>query len=177
VFGGLVYGGYPVAVIHDKFLQLATAALIFSIVFSIFLYIKACMAPKDQLASGGNSGKYMAYKCSSPHSCSDNFHSMHLGVGKASLNNMFVGGNMGRNFTRQEFVWYEIFIREHQHLKIMWHQLCKLPSCTYIMINMSIHFNTNKLQHSHYGAFLLAPASGPHLKDLVALGMTWSTHR
>ncbi|XP_071784735.1 delta(14)-sterol reductase TM7SF2-like [Asterias amurensis] len=59
LFGGLLYKKYPVAMVYDKFLPLLTTAFIFSIVLSIFLYIKARRAPGHALAPSGNSGNFL----------------------------------------------------------------------------------------------------------------------
>ncbi|XP_022081508.1 delta(14)-sterol reductase-like [Acanthaster planci] len=56
IFGGLVYKKYPVTVVCDKFLPLLTAALIFSLLLSVYLYLKARKAPGHALAPSGNSG-------------------------------------------------------------------------------------------------------------------------
>nr|AIJ01350.1 lamin 2b receptor [Patiria miniata]AIK20547.1 lamin B receptor 2 [Patiria miniata] len=56
LFGGLVYKKYPVTVVYDKFLPLLTAAMIFSLLLSVFLYVKARKASGHALAPSGNSG-------------------------------------------------------------------------------------------------------------------------
>ena len=56
-FAVLYYAGIPVHVVYHKFLPLATTAMAFSLLLSILLYLKAKTAPKDKLASGGNSGE------------------------------------------------------------------------------------------------------------------------
>ncbi|XP_071963096.1 delta(14)-sterol reductase TM7SF2-like [Antedon mediterranea] len=54
-FAGLVYKGYPVTKVYDKFLPLMTASIIFSFVMSSLLYIRAKFVANSQLAPGGNS--------------------------------------------------------------------------------------------------------------------------
>ncbi|XP_071485051.1 delta(14)-sterol reductase TM7SF2-like [Diadema antillarum] len=55
-FGAMVYYKCGVEFIVDKFLPLMTAAVLFSFLFSLVLYIKARRAPNTALAPGGNSG-------------------------------------------------------------------------------------------------------------------------
>ena len=57
LFVVLVYLGYPVTVVYDRFIQLAVAATAFSYIMAGLLYIKALNAPNHALASGGNTGK------------------------------------------------------------------------------------------------------------------------
>ncbi|XP_028253451.1 delta(14)-sterol reductase LBR isoform X2 [Parambassis ranga] len=51
-----VYQGVDLTYIHSRFLQLATATLLISVLLSIYLYTRSRYAPSDQLALGGNSG-------------------------------------------------------------------------------------------------------------------------
>ena len=46
----------PVTVVYDKFIPLMTSAILFSFVMSVFLYIKARLAPDGQKAPLGNTG-------------------------------------------------------------------------------------------------------------------------
>ncbi len=57
LFAGLVYLGYPVTYVYDKFLQLATTAVIFSTLLSVYLYLRTLNLSNAELAEGGNSGK------------------------------------------------------------------------------------------------------------------------
>ena len=56
-FALMVWQGVPVHVVYDEFLPLATTAILFSFVLSVYLYARALAAPANQLAAGGNSGK------------------------------------------------------------------------------------------------------------------------
>ncbi|XP_053163797.1 delta(14)-sterol reductase LBR [Hemicordylus capensis] len=42
--------------LHDHFLQFAVCATVFSVVLSIYLYVRSLKAPEHELSSGGNSG-------------------------------------------------------------------------------------------------------------------------
>ena len=57
MFAILVLLGFPVTYVYEKFLALATSSIIFSMVLSIFLYLRSLTVPKEQLAQGGNSGE------------------------------------------------------------------------------------------------------------------------
>ena len=54
VFAALVYAGYPVSSVYQKFMGIATAAMMFSFVLSVLLYIKSLGVSDHQLAA--NSG-------------------------------------------------------------------------------------------------------------------------
>ncbi|ESO94228.1 hypothetical protein LOTGIDRAFT_118629 [Lottia gigantea] len=58
-FGIAVYYKLPVTIIHTKFFQIMTAATIFSVSLSLFLYIKSLLIPQDKLAPGGNTGNHV----------------------------------------------------------------------------------------------------------------------
>ncbi|XP_019405089.1 PREDICTED: lamin-B receptor isoform X1 [Crocodylus porosus] len=45
--------------LYDHFLQFAVSAIVFSVVFSIYLYIRSLKAPEENLSSGGNSGSFI----------------------------------------------------------------------------------------------------------------------
>lgn len=60
-FAGAVYLKYPVQVVHEKFIQLISAGIIFSFVLSLLLYIKARRGLNANLAPGGNSGKKIVF--------------------------------------------------------------------------------------------------------------------
>lgn len=55
-FAVLVYLGVPVHLAYQKFIQLATAAILFSYLLSVYLYMRALSAANQDLAEGGNSG-------------------------------------------------------------------------------------------------------------------------
>lgn len=55
----LVLLGVPVAYVYEKFLALATASLAFSVVLSVFLYLRSFRVPKEELAAGGNTGIFI----------------------------------------------------------------------------------------------------------------------
>lgn len=59
MFAILVLLGFPVTYVYEKFLALATSSIIFSMVLSIFLYLRSLTVPKEQLAQGGNSGIFI----------------------------------------------------------------------------------------------------------------------
>ncbi|XP_070554979.1 delta(14)-sterol reductase LBR-like [Ptychodera flava] len=59
MFGLGVYYDYPLHVLYDKYLQLATTAIIFSYLLSLYLYIKAAMGPPSAIAPRGNSGYFV----------------------------------------------------------------------------------------------------------------------
>lgn len=51
--------GFPLHIIYQKFLPLATTAMIFSLLLSIYLYVRSCSAANHDLAEGGNSGVFI----------------------------------------------------------------------------------------------------------------------
>ncbi|XP_049446204.1 delta(14)-sterol reductase LBR isoform X2 [Epinephelus fuscoguttatus] len=51
-----VYQGVDLTYIHSRFLQLATATFLISVLLSIYLYVRSRYAAPEQLALGGNSG-------------------------------------------------------------------------------------------------------------------------
>uniref|UniRef100_A0A4W5QE38 Delta(14)-sterol reductase LBR n=1 Tax=Hucho hucho TaxID=62062 RepID=A0A4W5QE38_9TELE len=54
--GAAVHQGVDLRYIHSHFLQLAVSSLLFSVLLSVYLYVRSRWAPQDQLAPGGNSG-------------------------------------------------------------------------------------------------------------------------
>ncbi|XP_077994849.1 delta(14)-sterol reductase TM7SF2-like [Glandiceps talaboti] len=58
VFGVAVYYNYPVVILYNKYLQLATTAIMFSYLLSTYLYIKAKLGPPSALCSRANSGYF-----------------------------------------------------------------------------------------------------------------------
>ncbi|KAM9551918.1 delta(14)-sterol reductase TM7SF2-like isoform 1-T5 [Salvelinus alpinus] len=54
--GAAVHQGVDLSYIHSHFLQLAVSSLLFSVLLSVYLYVRSRWAPQDQLAPGGNSG-------------------------------------------------------------------------------------------------------------------------
>ncbi|XP_055741022.1 delta(14)-sterol reductase LBR-like [Salvelinus fontinalis] len=54
--GAAVHQGVDLSYIHRHFLQLAVSSLLFSVLLSVYLYVRSRWAPQDQLAPGGNSG-------------------------------------------------------------------------------------------------------------------------
>ncbi|XP_041716422.1 delta(14)-sterol reductase LBR [Coregonus clupeaformis] len=56
VLGAAVHQGVDLSYIHSHFLQLAVSSLLFSVLLSVYLYVRSRWAPQDQLAPGGNSG-------------------------------------------------------------------------------------------------------------------------
>ncbi|XP_064847192.1 delta(14)-sterol reductase LBR-like [Oncorhynchus masou masou] len=54
--GAAVHQGVDLGYIHSHFLQLAVSSLLFSVLLSVYLYVRSRWAPQDQLAPGGNSG-------------------------------------------------------------------------------------------------------------------------
>ncbi|XP_002735928.1 delta(14)-sterol reductase LBR-like [Saccoglossus kowalevskii] len=57
-FGFAVYYKYMSTFLYDKYLHLATAAMIFALMLSVFLYIKAKLGPQSALCDRGNSGYF-----------------------------------------------------------------------------------------------------------------------
>uniref|UniRef100_A0A8C8VNP2 Delta(14)-sterol reductase LBR n=1 Tax=Pelusios castaneus TaxID=367368 RepID=A0A8C8VNP2_9SAUR len=45
--------------LYDHFLQFAVSAAIFSVLLSIYLYVRSLKAPKEELSPGGNSGNFV----------------------------------------------------------------------------------------------------------------------
>lgn len=62
VFGVLVLFNVRVGFVHDKFLALATSAILFSFALSIFLYVKSFTVSEIELADGGNTGWFYVFK-------------------------------------------------------------------------------------------------------------------
>ncbi|KQK75443.1 Lamin-B receptor [Amazona aestiva] len=58
VIGTLLYFQFELHYLYDHFLQFAVSAAAFSMVLSIYLYIRSLKAPEEELAPGGNSGCY-----------------------------------------------------------------------------------------------------------------------
>lgn len=56
-FGLLVYFGVPVTIVYEKYIQLATTAICFSFLLSLYLYMKSLTVSDEELATGGNSGE------------------------------------------------------------------------------------------------------------------------
>jgi len=61
-FGAALYFKLPVTIVYDKFLQLATTAIVFSFFLAVFVYIKARLGPKKKLAPAGNTGMSFVIK-------------------------------------------------------------------------------------------------------------------
>uniref|UniRef100_A0A673WXB9 Delta(14)-sterol reductase LBR n=1 Tax=Salmo trutta TaxID=8032 RepID=A0A673WXB9_SALTR len=61
--GAAVHQGVDLSYIHSHFLQLAVSSLLFSVLFSVYLYVRSRWAPQDQLAPGGNSGSVIYDFC------------------------------------------------------------------------------------------------------------------
>lgn len=57
--GAAVHQGVDLSYIHSHFLQLAVSSLLFSVLLSVYLYVRSRWAPQDQLAPGGNSGEWV----------------------------------------------------------------------------------------------------------------------
>nr|XP_054759116.1 delta(14)-sterol reductase TM7SF2-like isoform X1 [Lytechinus pictus] len=76
-FGAMVYYKCPVTLIVDKILPLMTAATLFSVFLSLFLYIKARRGPNSALAAGGNSGNFF-YDFFMGHELNPRFGSLDL---------------------------------------------------------------------------------------------------
>ncbi len=56
-FGIAVYLNVPlVKLVHAKFYRIMTTAILFSVVLSVCLYLKARTVPKSHLTPGGNTG-------------------------------------------------------------------------------------------------------------------------
>ncbi|XP_042671572.1 delta(14)-sterol reductase LBR isoform X4 [Centrocercus urophasianus] len=58
--GTLLYFQFELHYLYDHFIQFAVSAAAFSMVLSIYLYIRSLKAPEEDLAPGGNSG-YLVY--------------------------------------------------------------------------------------------------------------------
>lgn len=54
--GGLIYLGFPVTVVYDKFTQLAVTAMAFSCILSVCLYVRSRSVAAKYKAPGGSSG-------------------------------------------------------------------------------------------------------------------------
>ncbi|KAG2467633.1 LBR protein, partial [Polypterus senegalus] len=54
--GAAIFYGTDFTYVHDHFLQFASSAFIFSVLLSLYLYIRSRWACKDELAPNGNSG-------------------------------------------------------------------------------------------------------------------------
>jgi hypothetical protein len=57
----LGFGAFPLAWLYDQYLPLATAAIAFSAVLSLYLYATS-FARNALLAEGGNSGNPVSYR-------------------------------------------------------------------------------------------------------------------
>ncbi|XP_006002534.1 delta(14)-sterol reductase LBR [Latimeria chalumnae] len=57
--GAALYYEVDLVYIHKHFLQFAVAAMTFSVLLSIYLYIRSRRAAEDELAPGGNSGNFI----------------------------------------------------------------------------------------------------------------------
>ncbi|KFP93764.1 Lamin-B receptor [Haliaeetus albicilla] len=58
--GTLLYFQFELHYLYDHFMQFAVSAAAFSMVLSIYLYVRSLKAPEEELAPGGNSG-YLVY--------------------------------------------------------------------------------------------------------------------
>lgn len=58
-YGVAVYFKLPVGIVMKKFNQLVTTGIVFSLVLSIILYVKARRGPNSKLAPGGNTGNIL----------------------------------------------------------------------------------------------------------------------
>lgn len=58
--GMALYLEVDLCYLYDHFLQFAVCATVFSVVFSIYLYVHSLKAPTQELSLGGNSGKWIA---------------------------------------------------------------------------------------------------------------------
>ncbi|XP_072356397.1 delta(14)-sterol reductase LBR isoform X2 [Scyliorhinus torazame] len=54
-----LYNEVNLSYIHNNLLQLAISAMVFSLVLSIYLYLRSWHVPTDELAAGGNSGSFV----------------------------------------------------------------------------------------------------------------------
>ncbi|KAK2531956.1 Lbr [Columba guinea] len=59
VIGTLLYFQFELHYLYDHFMQFAVSAAAFSMVLSIYLYIRSLKAPQEELAPGGNSGYFI----------------------------------------------------------------------------------------------------------------------
>ncbi|GAB0187464.1 delta(14)-sterol reductase LBR [Grus japonensis] len=57
--GTLLYFQFELHYLYDHFMQFAVSAAVFSLVLSIYLYIRSLKAPEEDLAPGGNSGCFI----------------------------------------------------------------------------------------------------------------------
>ncbi|KFU99847.1 Lamin-B receptor [Tauraco erythrolophus] len=57
--GTLLYFRFELDYLYDHFMQFAVSAAAFSVVLSIYLYIRSLKAPEEELAPGGNSGYFV----------------------------------------------------------------------------------------------------------------------
>ncbi|KFO82648.1 Lamin-B receptor [Cuculus canorus] len=57
--GILLYFQFELHYLYDHFMQFAVSAAAFSMVLSIYLYIRSLKAPEEELAPGGNSGYFI----------------------------------------------------------------------------------------------------------------------
>ncbi|XP_009646438.2 delta(14)-sterol reductase LBR isoform X1 [Egretta garzetta] len=57
--GTLLYFQFELCYLYDHFMQFAVSAAAFSMVLSIYLYIRSLKAPEEELAPGGNSGYFV----------------------------------------------------------------------------------------------------------------------
>ena len=58
-FAALVYMGYPMSIVYKKFMKIATAAVIFSYVLSILLYIKSLNISDNETAADSGKTYYL----------------------------------------------------------------------------------------------------------------------
>ncbi|KAM6354982.1 delta(14)-sterol reductase LBR isoform 2-T5 [Podargus strigoides] len=59
IIGTLLYFQFELHYLYDHFMQFAVSAAAFSMVLSIYLYIRSLKAPEEELAPGGNSGYFV----------------------------------------------------------------------------------------------------------------------
>ncbi|NXI60039.1 LBR protein, partial [Chloroceryle aenea] len=57
--GTLLYFQFDLHYLYDHFMQFAVSAAAFSMVLSVYLYIRSLKAPEEELAPGGNSGYFV----------------------------------------------------------------------------------------------------------------------
>uniref|UniRef100_A0A4W3JDQ6 Delta(14)-sterol reductase LBR n=1 Tax=Callorhinchus milii TaxID=7868 RepID=A0A4W3JDQ6_CALMI len=57
--GAALYNGVNLSYIHANLLQVAISAMVFSLLLSVYLYLRSWRVPTDELAPGGNSGSFI----------------------------------------------------------------------------------------------------------------------
>ncbi|XP_060703949.1 delta(14)-sterol reductase LBR isoform X1 [Hemiscyllium ocellatum] len=57
--GAALYNEVNLSYIYSNLLQLAISAMVFSVVLSIYLYVRSWRVPADEIAEGGNSGSFI----------------------------------------------------------------------------------------------------------------------